>query len=495
MSTIKKLLLVAMACVFVLALVACKKDENNTTATPTVAPTSGETTPTPTEVPARNLNGLAVVVGDWWSGDNWQLPSSTSAEELNSEYQRELMAKHNYTITRKSICGWSDQAETCLLSITSNEPLADVMTFDYRFIGAFMDQEDPLFSDVAKLSEFNFSDKKWNKAVVESMTVGDAIYGFATGIEPRTGIFYNKDLVKKLLGEGEVDKPYDWQASGEWTWDKFKEFAKKCTVDTDNDGVTDIYGLICQQSVFFEMTMLSNGHAIITKDANGKFVNNATSSEIIEDCDWAYAFYTEGLTRRAVEGEQWNFFESVFKEQKAVMIPYDEYKASDFSANEKDENGKDTGVKAYDFVYGFVCFPKGPKASDYIPVSRENIMVIPNCETTKAKLADIAFAYNNFTDQSPEIKDDPNAWKGGYEALFRDSRAVNETLDIMINKIAPVQNPSYIIPGLWDNNNGIIQTSFYYNVDSPAQTPGQLLESLNSEIQTKIDEFNARRAK
>ena len=241
--------------------------------------------------------------------------------------------------------------------------------------------------------------------------------------------------------------------------------------------------------------MLSNGHAIITKDANGKFVNNATSSEIIEDCDWAYAFYTEGLTRRAVEGEQWNFFESVFKEQKAVMIPYDEYKASDFSANEKDENGKDTGVKAYDFVYGFVCFPKGPKASDYIPVSRENIMVIPNCETTKAKLADIAFAYNNFTDQSPEIKDDPNAWKGGYEALFRDSRAVNETLDIMINKIAPVQNPSYIIPGLWDNNNGIIQTSFYYNVDSPAQTPGQLLESLNSEIQTKIDEFNARRAK
>ena len=111
MSTIKKLLLVAMACVFVLALVACKKDENNTTTTPTVAPTSGETTPTPTEVPPRNLNGLAVVVGDWWSGDNWQLPSSTSAEELNSEYQRELMAKHNYTITRKSICGWGDQVE------------------------------------------------------------------------------------------------------------------------------------------------------------------------------------------------------------------------------------------------------------------------------------------------------------------------------------------------------------------------------------------------
>ena len=495
MSTIKKMLLVLVACVCCLAVVACGDDKNNTTdATPTT-PATTDATPTPTEKPVRNLNGLAVVVGDWWSGDNWQLPSSTSAEELNSEYQKSLMTKHNYTITRKTICGWSDQAETCLLSITSNAPLADVMTFDYRFIGAFMDQEDPLFADVSKLSEFNFSDKKWNKAVVESMTVGDAIYGFATGIEPRTGIFYNKDLVKKLLGEGEVDKPYDLQASGEWTWDAFKDFAKKCTVDTNSDGVADIYGLITQQSVFFEMTMLSNGHAIITKDASGKFVNNATNSDIIADCDWAYSFYTEGLTRRAVEGEQWDFFESVFKEQKAVMIPYDEYKAGDFSANEKDADGNDTGVKAYDFVYGFVCFPKGPKATNYIPVSRENIMVIPSCEVTKAKLADIAFAYNNFTDQSPEIVDDPNAWKAGYEALFRDSRAVNETLDIMINKIAPVQNPSYIVPGLWDNNNGVIQTSFYYNVDSPEQTPGQLLESLNSQIQTYIDEFNARRAK
>ena len=144
---------------------------------------------------------------------------------------------------------------------------------------------------------------------------------------------------------------------------------------------------------------------------------------------------------------------------------------------------------------GFVMFPKGPKASNYIPVARENIMVIPNCEVTKAKLADIAFAYNIFTDKSPEIKDDPNAWKGAYEAIFRDERSVNETLDIMINKITPVMNPSYIIPGLWDNSTGVIQTKFFYNCDSPDQTPGQLLESLNSEIQTLIDEFNTRRAK
>ena len=495
MSTIKKLLLVAMACVFCFALVACGDDKNNTTPTNPPTPTTEAGTPTPTPEPARNLGGLAVVVGDWWSGDNWQFPSSTTTEEINSQYQQDMMKKHNYSITRKTICGWSDQAETCLLSITSNEPLADVMTFDYRFIGAFMDQEDPLFCDVAKLPEFDFTDKKWNKAVVEGMTVGGATYGFATGIEPRTGIFYNKDLVEKILGKDFRDKPYDWQASGEWTWDKFKQFAKDLTKDTDGDGAVDVYGLITQQSVFFEMTMLSNGgHAIVTRNADGKYVNNATNAEIIEDCNWAYSFYTEGLTRRAIEGENWDFFEGVFKQQKAVMIPYDEYKAADFVADEKDADGNVIG-RAYDFEYGFVCFPKGPKADNYIPVARENIMVIPNCEVTKAKLNDIAFAYDIFTSQSPEIKDDPNAWVGGYEALFRDEKAVSQTLDLMINKLTPVMNPSYIVPGLWDNSTGVIQTKFFYNCDSPEQTPGQLLESLNSEIQTIVDEFNTRRAK
>ena len=519
MSTIKKLLLVAMVLVACLAFAACEKDDdkkNDTkaTATPTTAaaqqdtpkptdpvaetptPTTAEATPeptkapTPTPYPDRDLGGYAVVIGDWWSGDEWTFPTNTAIEETNAAFQEDMMEKYHYSVKRATICGWGDQAETCILSITTNEPLAQVMTFDYRFIGAFMAQDDPLFADVSKLPEFDFSEKKWNKSVIDGMTVGDAVYGFATGIEPRTGIFFNKDLIEKLLGADMRDKPYDWQASGEWTWDKFKEFAKSLCKDEDGDGNNDIFGWIGQQSVFFEMTMLSNGHALVTRGADGKYINNATNSDVIEDCNWAYAFYTEGITRRALEGENWDFFENVFKEQKAAMIPYDEYKAGDFSAVDKE-----TGARAYDFEYGFVCFPKGPKSSDYVPVARDNIMVIPNCEKTKSKLNDIAFVYNIFTDNSPEIVDDPDAWKGSYENLFRDDRAVNETLDIMINKITPVQNPSYIIPGLWDNSNGVIQTSFFYNVDSPEQTPAVLLESLNSQIQTIVDEFNATRVK
>ena len=98
MSTIKKMLLVVTACVFVLALAACGDKKNNTTTTTTPTPTTvAAATATPTPVPDRDLKGLAVVVGDWWSGDDWQFPTSSTADELNSEYQHEMMKKYNYT--------------------------------------------------------------------------------------------------------------------------------------------------------------------------------------------------------------------------------------------------------------------------------------------------------------------------------------------------------------------------------------------------------------
>lgn len=500
MSTIKKMLLVVAACVVCFALVACK-EENNTTNN-TTTPTKGETaatptpdagtnvTPTPTEV-LRDLKNLEVIVGDWWSGDDWKLPDTTAVEEANKEYQEAMMDKYHYTIKRKGICGWNDQGETCLNSIMANEPLADIMTFDYRFIAAFMAQDDPLFIDVAKLGEFDFSDEKWNQVCVDAMTLGGKTFGWGVGVEPRTGIFYNKDLVSQFLGADKADYPYELQASNEWTWDNFKKLAKDLTKDTNNDGQIDVYGITMQQSVFFEMAIVSNGHAMVQKDGN-KYVSTLNSSEVIDDCNWAYSFWTENLTRRALEGEPWNYFEKMWTKQQSVMIPYDEYKAGEFNGDEKDADGNVIG-KLCDFVYGFVCFPMGPNAKatgkGYIPVSRENIMVMPNCAAETAKAKDVAFAYNIFTNKAPDVAEDKNAWKGSYESLFRDSKAVNETLDIMINKATPYQNPTYMVPGLWDNDNGIIQSRLLYNIDAEGQTPASLIESLNAEYQTALDSF------
>ena len=513
MSTIKKLLLVALACIVVMALAACgKNNTNDSKKDPTATPTQpaaqpGDPTATPTpDVPARDLKGLEVIISDWWSKADFNVPKN-EADEKFWEWHNAQMTKYNYKIIRHgdgktstgeeapefaSGYGWGDQSEKNLLAITDGKPLGSIVTFDYRFIGALMDSEEMLFCDVSKLEEFNFNDKKWNKSVIDLMTINGGIYGWNIGKEPRTGIFFNKDKMNEILGDGGADIPYQLQAKGEWTWDNFKDLAKKLTTQ-NADGTYKTYGFASQQSVFFEMAWVSNGHALISRDdSTSRFTSNAVSSDIINDMNWAYSFYTENIMRRQNEEEaaagQWNYFEFMFQNQEAVMLAYDEYKASEFSA-------VNNGVRAYDFDFGFVCFPKGPNAKDYITVARENILVIPVSEDNKKNLADIAFAYNIFTNPTPDDSDDPNSWKLQYENIFRDSKAVDETLDIMINKSNPVTDKSYIIPGLWDNSTGVVQSALLYNIDSPDKQPAQLLEEVNSRIQECINDYHAKRLK
>lgn len=433
----------------------------------------------------RDLKGLAVIVGDWWSGDEWEFPYNSAAEEWNREWQEEMMSKHAYSIRRKTIYGWSEQAEMAILSITVNEPLAHVMTFDYRFIGTLMSRDEPLLADVSHLSEFNFSDDKWNKAVVNSMTVGTAIYGFTDYQEPRTGIYFNKDLLETLLGAEWREKPYDLQASGDWTWDAFDALCEqlKKAGDTNNDGVTDIYPLLIQNAVFAEMAMASdNCHAIVTKNAAGKYINNCKNQEIIDDLNWAYSYYQKGYTRAALESEaSWNFFEDRWTEQKCVMIAQEQYRAEWF--NHED---------ICSFDWGFVCFPKKSKDSQYQPIAHEYVYAIPNCEATQSIIGDIAFAFNIFTDTPPGYVEGENRWKAPYDSYFKDQRAVNETLYIMLKGPAETfANPAYIIPGLYDNSSGLIQSGIYYQFDGELP-PAQLLASMDSEIQAAVDSFNMR---
>lgn len=437
--------------------------------------------------PNRDLHNAVIVIGDWWTEDYWNADSywnsyATWKPSVAAyvDFQKKMMSKHNYSIMKKSVITWGE-VELYYLSIVTNEPLSDVMTFDYRFFGMMMNMtgysEEPLLIDVSKVPEFDFTDEKWNKQVLQCASVGSAIYGFSDYYSTTTGVFWNKDLVMKYLGAGEIDKLYDWQASGEWTWEKFKEFAKKCTIDTDYDSVTDIYGLTAQQSILFEAAMVSNGHLIVSRDDAGKYVNNAESREITSDCEWAYALYSEGLIRRKSNGDNWDYFQTNFREQKSVMLVAEEWYSST--------------VASYDFDYGFVCFPKGPNVSYYVTDAHENIMAIPNCDRTLGKLSDIAFAYNIFTTQPPDYQEDPQAWKTSYETYYRDSRAVDETIYMMLYKNTRIMQPSYVIPSLWDNNQGIIQAQLLYYIDEADMTPARRLTEISPKIQECVDKFNS----
>ena len=433
--------------------------------------------------PSRDLHDMEIIIGDWWSGDV-DLPPSTYEENVRADYLTEMMERHHFTIARRTVCGWADQMDSYALSILTNEPLAEIMAVDYRFFGNFLyDGEKTLIADVSKLPEFDFSDGKWNQQIRQSMTVGTAIYGFTTEDEPGMGIFWNKNLVEQILGKSEVDRIYDLQASGEWTWDAFREFVQACTRDLDADGTTDIYGLAPYQSVFFEAAVLSNGHQFVGKDADGRYVNNTTSEDIIADCNWAYSFYEDGLARRRGSDDNWDYYWNDFHDQKAVIMIAEEY-----YSNYMFEAGDDEIVRQI-FDFGFACFPKGPNADDYVSVSKEIIYVIPNCEKTQERLNDIAFAYNIYTNVPPELEEDPGAWKLPYESIL-EKRAVDETLNMMLHGGIATPNLSLAVPGLWNNDTGPIQTDLLYLLDGADMKPAERLKAANGSIQSMVDDFN-----
>lgn len=489
MSTIKKVLLVVLACVVCLSLVACKKSDenktddkkNNTTTAPTNTPEptkGGETTPEPTDVPVEknDFGGASVILADWWSPENWKDPTN-SIDEAFWDWQNQLMADNNYTFDRKKCYEWGEVQETATLSITTNEPVGDIIVLDSGWVASLLDKD--MFRDVSNMKYFNWDDAKWNQGVKDVMTIGKGIYGFAAGLEPRTGIFFNKDLFKKILGEDKANYPYELQANGQWNWDNFKNLCKDLTKDLDGDGTPDVYGIASFSNDFFTACLLANATNVVVKNENGELVMNANDSAVLDALNWGRSLYDEGYHMPRPEGDdvQWNWFVQMFQEQRTAMRCCEEYNVSDFCAK------NDDGIAAYPFEYGFVTFPYGPKAGKLLSIDRENVLIIPNCDAVKDKLDVISFAYNNYTDKCQEQLDDPNAWKASYEAQFMDKESM-DTLDLMINKLDQVMNCTILLPDfVWD---------WVWDIDSGVATPKEQIDTFSGQWQTYVDEFNAK---
>ncbi|OON95042.1 MAG: hypothetical protein ATN31_02045 [Candidatus Epulonipiscioides saccharophilum] len=76
--------------------------------------------------------------------------------------------------------------------------------------------------------------------------------------------------------------------------------------------------------------------------------------------------------------------------------------------------------------WGMVAFPKGPQADQHMAIFTDDAYVIP-ASFTKEEAEDIAFAYNIWQTAAPGY-DEPDAWMTGLYPLYRDDRAIEETM-------------------------------------------------------------------
>ncbi len=413
-----------------------------------------------------DLGGMVITVADWWSSD-WHDNignAETMAAEATEEYRLWIEETYNFTIRDLSSTTWADSpTDFTNIATTGTEENYVWVLRAGAYLAPF---KADLFYDLSTLDCLNFEDEKWNDIVASLLTKDGDVYGMrAQPAEARKGIFFNK----RLLSEAGVDPEsiYDMQADGTWTWGAFEELLSKLHLDTDNDGIVDKYAMMSFSSHILPAALVSNNAGFVQVDENGKYYNAAETDNFLEAMNWVMGIIDK-YEMAAPEGAEWNYFESAFKNGEVAIQCHEEYFSGSLGDMEDD--------------YGFVLFPKGPKADTYQWAPTDNVYVIPaNYDADRAWK--IAFAFNLYTDPTPGYGETDD-WKNNMYLKYRDDRAVDETLAMARDAATQFVWYSDLVPG-YDLGNDYI-----YDVYAGATTPAEQAEIMRATWQAYIDEAN-----
>lgn len=453
--------------------VVTDKTEEKTESTPTEAPTE---TPEPTEElgyggveilkdangDVYDLGGMEITIADWWSTGEPADPQ-TAQEEATEEYRQWIQDTYNFKIKELSVGDWGTHPEEFINFATSGGSENYVFVMYQSSLAAPM--ASGLFYDLSKLDCLDFTKDKWVDTVTQLMSKGDAVYGMrAEDPEPKFGLYFNK----RMLEEAGIDPEsiYDMQKDGTWTWDAFEQMCEKLTRDTDNDGVTDVYAMTNFSINFFTSCVASNNAYFVGKNDDGTYYNSTQSDEFLEAMNWGYDMIQK-YEMPTPEGANWDYAYASFRNGEAAMQCAAVYEAGNMADMADD--------------YGFVCFPKGPNATDYSNVWDDNVYVIPACydEDTAWK---IAFAFNLYSEDTPGY-DGEDDWKTTYYDNYRDTRAVDESIARLKTNGVVWYDPLIT---------GIARGDIVYGVYAGDSTPAEKVESIANQWQSYIDEANGK---
>lgn len=409
-----------------------------------------------------DFGGLEVTVYDWWS--NPDAPAATKQQEDQLAFRNWMSDTYNFKVVQTNLAGWNDHpTEVANYCITGGDD-ARVFIVDSR--SAFGGLKANFWADLSKVPNIDWTDEKWIKPVLDVMKSGDSFYSFSYGkSEPRQCVFWNKRILQE--NGYDPDVIYDYQKNGEWTWAKFEEMCNKLTKDTDNDGVIDQYAMGSFNAEFTWACLYSNGGSVIGQDANGKYYVSLGSDNSLEALNWVKKIFTNHQLPQA-EGASWDYFKTAFTNGETAFYVNQEYDAqpNGLLANMKDD-------------WGMACFPVGPNGDGKLfTLNSDNMFVIPNCYS-QDKVNKIMKIMDLWMTTTPGY-DDPDAWKEGYYPAFRDTRAVDETMQYMMDNSIPWK--AWLIPGLnyqpvsWEICGG--------------RDPQETIEAHLPELQATLDEMN-----
>jgi len=406
---------------------------------------------------------MNIVVGNWWHSYDTKVTPPTNQwvgseyQEKQLDYRKRLLQQYNFTMMDKNIASWNEMPQIAATSIMAGKPAATIFVLQPDWALALYRQN--LLYPVGKSKAVNWTATtpiEWNRSVTSAFTFKNGrtqdAYAFAEGYGGSyhaAVVFFNKRLLKEA---GFPDNYlYDLQKSGQWTWDKFLEVAKKLTIDKNNDGIPDTYAMPADLSTeILDALVSSNGAMYVNKDPKTGLLYNATNRpEFIEALSFYMKLRDEKVMKPKPPGDKtpWNWHIPEFNDGKVAMRIDQQYLATNDLRSMKDD-------------WGMVLPPKGPRSKNYVVFNDENVRVIPAKGYTDAQVDAIIWAY-----QAWVTPPDDN-WKLAEYPNYRDRRAVDETVALIRDQKLWQWKYHLHVPGL---NRGGIAWEIWYHDGEPAQ--------------------------
>jgi ABC-type glycerol-3-phosphate transport system substrate-binding protein len=418
------------------------------------------------------LKGKEIKIGHWWDGyDINTYKPTTETAELTLEWRKKVSKDYGVVIKEITVATWSDMMETAVTTIMAGKPAANVfiMQPDWAMalynMGLLYPVSDSKAVNLKTSTAIVGKQVAYNQDVAQLFTFSGKQYGIGIGYgqdQHGVGIYFNK----RLFREAGLDPnlPYDLQKAGTWTWDRFFDVCKRLTRDRNNDGRIDTYAMPADNSdQIIDQVVFSNGAEYVAREASGRFVNASNRPAFLEALNFTKRLYNEGVMMHRPENADWDWYWPMFHDGHVAMMMEPEWRRGELADMTDD--------------WGFVLFPKGPRARDYRYPNDEVIYCIP-ATYTPAEADGILIALNLW--YTPASDD----WKTPLYSEFRDRRAVDETM-------AMIRDPKYyafryniLIPGL---ERGNINWELYYHDGDPSQLVEAVSQNWNALIKNVND--------
>jgi ABC-type glycerol-3-phosphate transport system substrate-binding protein len=419
-----------------------------------------------------NLKGANIVVSSWWLTYNVNtFEPRAENEQRELDYRIKLLADHGFNYEVQELADWDNY-----LPIVASTIMSGNKTYSIYEVAAPMAVtlfKQGLLYPISDSKAVNLKNREavagvtpaYNGLVEDFMTFGGKQYGWQHGLPNNSWgqamLFFNsKHLEEVGLSP---DYIYDLQKNNNWTWETFLDLCRKLTRDTNNDGITDIYALPCDDArEIIRGFIYGNGGNFVNFDAQGRASLTANSPAVVE----ALAFYNQLINEGLVLTQpdyDWGWNWTAFYDQRVAMTFDPEWRK---------------GQAQDQFDGGYALPPRGPRSNQLRMDAIDNVNVIPNLFT--AAEVDIILKANELW--STPIDTD---WLSGHYWASRNLRDVTETVVMSRDSNLLTLRDFFLIPGFpFDEFIGEFRNGL------GSANPAQFIEAWTPRFNAAIDDFN-----